>query len=79
MTHLSQELDDALVHDVVGEHALVVQLADELDVTQHALPGLVLSGHRTCRLHLEAPLCLGWCLGRGFDLQTTTHSLCNPP
>lgn len=76
-THLAKELDDALVHDAVGQHLLVVQLADELDVAQHALAGLVLLGCRARLGHLDAPLGLGRGLLRllHLDLQLTPFSL----
>lgn len=45
-SHLAKELDDALVHDLLREHLLHVQLPDELDVTQHAAASLQIRLHR---------------------------------
>lgn len=75
--HLAEELDDALVHDAVGQHLLVVQLADELDVAQHALAGLVLLSCRSRLGQLDAPLGLSWGLLRllHLDLQSAPFSL----
>jgi hypothetical protein len=36
-----QQLDDAHVHDLLREQALLVELADEADVAQKALPDLL--------------------------------------
>ncbi len=38
--HISQQLLDALVHDLLGQHLLAVKVADELDVSQCPLPCL---------------------------------------
>lgn len=38
--HLGQERGDAGVHDLLGQHLLLVQEADELDVAQRAPPRL---------------------------------------
>mmetsp|Transcript_13156 Transcript_13156/g.35127 ORF Transcript_13156/g.35127 Transcript_13156/m.35127 type:complete len:282 (+) Transcript_13156:157-1002(+) len=45
--NVPEQLDEALVHDLLGEHALLVQLADEADVAKRALLGL---GHGVRRL-----------------------------
>ena len=38
--HISQQLLNALVHDLLRQHLLAVKVADELDVTQCPLPCL---------------------------------------
>lgn len=38
-----EQLHNAVVHDDLGEHFELEQLADELDVAQRAPPGLVFS------------------------------------
>mmetsp|Transcript_22778 Transcript_22778/g.66988 ORF Transcript_22778/g.66988 Transcript_22778/m.66988 type:complete len:219 (-) Transcript_22778:315-971(-) len=34
---VAEQLDEALVHDLLGEHLLLVELADEADVAEHPL------------------------------------------
>ena len=46
-SHLAEQLDDALVHDLLSQHLAHVELPDELDVAQHAAPRLQVRLHRT--------------------------------